>query len=78
MGKTDPIKLAQQFMGLNADDFRMFWTIVGLGIDDEDGDLMAQWDYCGQKMKPRDLAIISILHSTVAGGVKSAQKGKTP
>ena len=38
MGKTDPIKLAQQFMGLNADDFRMFWTIVGLGIDDEDGD----------------------------------------
>jgi hypothetical protein len=74
MEKTDPIKLAHQFMRLNAEDFRMFWTIVGMGIDEEDGDLMAQWDFCGQQMRPRDLAIISMMHSSVAGGVKAAQK----
>lgn len=28
MTKPDPIELAQQFMDLNADDFRMFWAII--------------------------------------------------
>lgn len=73
MGKIDPMKLADQFMSLNADDFRMFWAAVGMMWNDEDGDLEAQWFYCGQHMKPSDLTVIGAMHSAVASGVKSKQ-----
>ena len=73
MSKTDPMELAQKFMGLNADDFRMFWTIVGFEWDQEDGDLEAQWFYCGKQMRPTELAVISAMHSAVASGRKSAE-----
>lgn len=71
---TDPIKLADQFMRLNADDFRMFWNLVKFAWNDEDGDIEAQWFYCGQTMGPRDVTVISALHSAVASGVKSKVK----
>lgn len=69
--KTDPIELAHKFMGLNADDFRMFWTIVGLEWNQEDGDIEAQWFYCGQHMRPMDVTVISAMHSAVASGMKA-------
>lgn len=74
MSKKDPIALAHDFMGLNADDFRMFWTIVGFEWDQEDGDIEAQWFHCGKTMRPTELAVISALHSAVASGQKSARK----
>lgn len=74
MSKIDPMKLAHQFMGLNADDFRMFWTIVGFEWNQEDGDIEAQWFHCGKTMRPTELAVISALHSAVASGQKSARE----
>lgn len=71
MSKPDPVELAHQFMNLNADDFRMFWTIVGFEWNQEDGDIEAQWFYCGQNMSPKDIVVISALHSAVASGVKA-------
>lgn len=73
MSKKDPIKLAHDFMSLNADDFRMFWTIVGLEWNQEDGDIEAQWFYCGQRMSPLNLTVISAMHSAVASGVKAGK-----
>lgn len=70
--KLHPIELAHQFIGLNADDFRMFWSIVSMDWDQEDGDLEAQWFYCGQKMRPTGVAVISAMHSAVASGIKVA------
>lgn len=78
MSKPDPMKLAHQFMGLNADDFRMFWTIVGFEWNQEDGDIEAQWFYCGQHMRPQNIAVISALHSAVASGVKAGKPARTP
>ena len=70
MSKTDPMELANQFLSLNVEDFSMFWTMVGFAWDQEDGDVEAQWYYCGQHMRPRDLAVISAMHSAVASGQK--------
>lgn len=78
MSKIDPITLAHQFMSLNVEDFRMFWTIVGFEWDQEDGDIEAQWFYCGQNMRPRDIVVISALHSAVASGVKAGKPARTP
>lgn len=75
--KPDPITLAHQFMGLNAADFRMFWTIVSMEWNREDGDIEAQWFHCGQHMRPRDVAVISALHSVVASGVKAGRPART-
>ena len=71
--KPDPIKLAHQFMNLNVDDFRMFWAIVDLEWNQEDGDIEAQWFYMGQNMGYRNLAVISAMHSAIASGVKSGR-----
>jgi hypothetical protein len=74
MNKTDPVELAHKFMSMNVDDFRMFWTIVGFEWNQEDGDIEAGWFYFGQKMKPRDVAVISAMHTAVASGVKSGME----
>jgi hypothetical protein len=74
MSKTDPISLAHQFVGLNADDFRTFWAIVSLEWNQEDGDLEAQWFYCGKHMRPGGLSVISAMHSAVASGQKAARQ----
>lgn len=74
MSKTDPINLAHQFMGLNVDDFRMFWTIVGFEWEQEDGDIEAQWFHCGKTMCQTELAVISAMQSAVASGRKSAAR----
>lgn len=68
---SDAMKLADQFMSLNADDFRMFWKMVELAWNDEDGDIEAQWFYCGQTMGQRDVTVISAMHSAVASGIKA-------
>lgn len=70
MSKIDPMKLADQFLALDADGFRMFWTMVSMAWNDEDGDIEAGWFYFGQKMRPTDLTVIGALHSAVAYGVK--------
>lgn len=70
MSKIDPMKLADQFLALDADDFRMFWAMVAMAWNDEDGDIDAGWFYFGQKMRPTDLTVIGALHSAVASGVK--------
>lgn len=77
MSKTDPVNLAHQFMGLNVDDFRMFWTIVGFEWNQEDGDIEAQWFHCGKTMRPTELAVISAMHSAVASGQKSATRDRS-
>ena len=77
MSKTDPVNLAHQFMGLNVDDFRMFWTIVGFEWNQEDGDIEAQWFHCGKTMRPTELAVISAMHSAVASGQKSAARDRS-
>ncbi|TDR27793.1 hypothetical protein [Aquamicrobium defluvii] len=76
MSKIDPMKLAHDFMGLNVDDFRMFWTIVGFEWNQEDGDIEAQWFHCGKSMRPTELAVISAMHSAVASGQKAAREAK--
>lgn len=76
MSKPDPMKLAHQFMNLNADDFRMFWAIVGLEWGLEDGDIEAQWFHCGQNMRSQDIVVISALHSAVASGVKAGRSSQ--
>lgn len=77
MSKPDPMKLAHQFMNLNADDFRMFWTIVGFEWNQEDGDIEAQWFHCGKTMRPTELVVISALHSAVASGVKAGHEARS-
>lgn len=73
MSKSDPVKLAHDFMGLNVEDFRMFWTIVGFEWDQEDGDIEAQWFHCGKSMRPTELTVISAMHSAVASGQKASR-----
>ena len=77
MTKADPVNLAHQFMDLNVDDFRMFWTIVGFEWDQEDGDIEEQWFHCGKTMRPTELAVISAMHSAVASGQKSAARDRS-
>jgi hypothetical protein len=67
------MELAHQFMRLNADEFRMFWTHIGFEWNQEDGDIEAQWFYCGQHMRPTDVTVISALHSAVASGQKAGK-----
>ena len=74
MSKIGPMKLAHQFMGLNPDDFRMFWSIIELEWNQDDGDIEAQWFYCGQHMSPRNVVVISAMHSAIASGVKAGAK----
>ena len=73
MSKIDPMELANQFLSLNADDFRMFWTMVGMAWDDEDGDIEAAWFYFGKKMRPTEVTVIGALHSAVASGQKAGR-----
>jgi len=77
MSKKDPIQIAGDFMGMNADDFRMFWAIVEMEWNQEDGDIEAQWFYCGQHMQPRNLTVISAMHSAVASGVKAGKPARS-
>lgn len=69
----DPMELAHQFMNLNVEDFRMFWTTVGFEWNLEDGDIEAQWFYCGKHMNPREVTVISALHSAIASGVNAGK-----
>lgn len=74
MSKVDPIQLAKQFIGLNIQDFRIFWAIVSREWEREDGDLEAQWFYCGQQMRPPAMAVISAMRGAVASGIKDRQE----
>lgn len=73
MSKIDPMELANQFLALNADDFRLFWKIVEMAWNDEDGDIDAAWFYFGKKMRPMDVTVIGALHSAVASGQKDGK-----
>lgn len=73
MSKADPMKLAHQFMDLNVEDFRMFWAVVSLEWNHEDGDIEAQWFYAGKHMRPTEIAVISAMHSAVASGQKTGK-----
>lgn len=72
--KPDPMKLARQFMNLNAEDFRMFWAVVDLEWNQEDGDIEAQWFLAGQHMRPLEVTVISAMHSAVASGQKARKE----
>lgn len=71
---TDVLDLANQFMGLNAKDFRMFWAMVGMEWNQEDGDLEAQWFYYGKNMTPLELTVIGAMHQALLSGQKSERK----
>lgn len=73
MSKIDPMKLADQFLALDADDFRMFWTMVAMAWNDEDGDIDAGWFYFGQTMRPTEVTVIGAMHSAVASGQKAGK-----
>lgn len=72
--KLSPTELASQFMGLNAEGFRMFWAVVNLEWSQEDSDLEAQWFYLGRTMRPVDASVITALASAVESGADAAAR----
>lgn len=64
--------LAKHFMALSPDEFNKFWMTVCFEWNIEDSEMDAQWFYCGKKLKPSALTVISAMHSAVASGKKSA------
>ena len=74
MTKRDGQHVAADFLALNPDEFRMFWAILLMEWNQEDGDLEAQWFYNGQHMRPGELTVIGAMHSAIASGMKAARK----
>jgi hypothetical protein len=71
--KPDPIELADHFMNLNVEDFRMFWAVIAMEWNQEDGDIEAQWFYCGKQMRPLEVTVISALYGAVMSGQKAGK-----
>ena len=71
--KVTPSDMALQFLALDRDGFREFWSTIQLHWNEEDqgSDIEAEWFYFGQDMRGAD-TVISALASAVYSGRKQA------
>lgn len=69
MQRPDPTALAQEFLRLNAEEFRRFWTIVLVSVHDEDSEIEARWRDFGATLG-RPVAAIAALNAAVTGGAQ--------
>lgn len=65
------IKLADDFMALNASGFQLFWATVAMEWNQEDGDLDAGWFYYSKGMSRLSITAIGALHSAVVSGKRA-------
>lgn len=73
MTRPDPDKLAEDFLRLNADEFRRFWAMVQFEWNMEDSDIEAMWFEFGKTIRGND-TVIGALASAVYSGRKAALK----
>ena len=69
-------EIAGKFMAMGPEEFNKFWLTVAFEWNIEESDLEMQWFLNGKTAKPTTLTVISAMHSAVASGRKSAERGK--